>query len=824
MDARFTLGVCLAVVMTAPSALAQGAGERTLQRAVPAGGGLEAVDVKVDVGAGVVRVRRAGREKEIPIAIEKSRIDTVASSIEVVPIGGGRSVAHVRVPDVQRKDLAFEAVISGHADAPIFAGLTGYTRGDEGDRSGQLVLVKDRDGQSKFVIVAETREDTRICGQAVTPLGAQGLDPARMQLVGATLPRIDQKARAAAQRVVAQARTSTAAPLARVLVATGGSSPNAPALTDGKTDTVWSEARTAGDGHGEFATMRAPSDLPVHALVVTIAPSKPKPEGAAPRTFFVATDQRLFLVTMPEDAWQKPGQAYDIPLPEPVRTTCVAIVLDEAFARGAAAPEVSIAEVAAITKFDVEGAKLADVARALASPRGDGASPGAAPGARSTPEEAAALLRRAGTDGLAAVVAEYATLDARGRALAVDVASSAGACDGAAAELLTRALADREMEVRKRALGRIERCGKSAGEALVIAVRSEDEARRAASAPLLATVAPSLAIEPLAEQMGKGAPETRRAIRGAFARAAAGATRDKLLGLLAKREMSVPARLDLLRATGAKLPELRPEADVAIADLLRAAPDMPTRYLLAQPLAHLARAPDATSGELSRLAELARRDPDWAVRARAVELSAGIGPLASTILAATSDPEPRVREAALKAMATSGLAAGVPAAAEALAKDEWTFVRTSAAEALGALSQDLGATNALVKGLSDRSAKVRATSIAALGKQHATAQAGRVRERLDDTKEDPEVRALAARTLGSMCIQNAADRLTKLAQLARAPVDEADDRIGMAAIEALGALHPSDLEARLAPLRGKDVRMPVRRAAERALIEPTSCR
>ena len=811
MSRRIALRIVLTTVVMAGLAasprLAHADGP--LRKVVPAGGGLDAVDVTIDGAAGVVRVARGGHSKEIPIAIERTRIDKAASTIEIIAVGEGRSVAHVRVPDVQRKDLAFEAVISGQSDTPIFAGLTGYTKGDEGDRSGQLVLVKERDAQSKFVIVAETREDTRICGQAVTPLGAQGIDAKRMQLVGATLPRIDKKARDGAQHVVAQARTNAAAPLARVLVATGGSSPNAPALTDGKIDTVWSEARTAGDGHGEFATMRAPLDLPIHSLVVTIAPSKPKPEGAAPRTFFVATDEKMFLVTMPEDAWTKPAQAYDVPFPEPVRTSCVAVVLDEAYLHNATPPDVSIAEIAAITKFDVEGAKLDDVAKALASPRG---------------EEAAALLRRAGDDGLAAVVSAYPSLDARGRALSVDVASSVGTCGGPAAELLTRALADHETEVRRRALGRIERCGKSAGEALVLAVRSDDEARRAAAAPLLATVAASLAIEPLAEQMGKGAPETRRAVRGAFARAAAGATRDKLLGLLAKREMAAPARLDLLRAMGAKLPELRPEADVAIADLLRGAPDMPTRYLLAQPLAHLARAQDATSGELSRLAELARRDPDWAVRARAVELSAGIAPLGSTLMAAAADPEPRVREAALKAMATSGLGAGVPVAAQALAKDEWTFVRMAAADALGALSQDAAATNALAAGLADRSPRVRVTSIAALGKQRATTQAPLVRERLDDTKEDPEVRAIAARTLGAMCVQNAADRLTKLAYLARAPVDEADDRIGIAAIEALGALHPQDLETRLAPLRGKDVRMPVRRAAERAMAEPTSCR
>ena len=807
MRSRITLGTLLAsaaMTLAAPAARADG----PLKRSVPAGGGLDSFDVAIDPAAGVVHVVRGGRTRDIPILIERSRIDSSAAMIEVVAVGEGRSIARVRVPDAQRKDLAHEVVLSAQSDEPIFAGLTGYTRGEEGDRSGQVVLVYDRDAQSKFVIVAEAREDTRICGQATTPLGARGLDAHTMQLRGATLHRIDKKARDAAQRVIAQARPSTTAPLARILVATGGSAPAPGALTDGKLDAAWSEQRP-GDGHGEFVTMRAPSELPIHSLIVTIAPARPKPEGAAPRTFFVALDDRLLQVTMPEDAWQKPEQAYEIPLATPVRTTCVAVVLDEAYAHGAAAPEVSIAELSAMTKFDIDGAKLADVAKALGSPRG---------------EEAAALLRRAGSDGLTAVVGEFATLDARGRALAVDVASSVGSCTGPGAELLTRALADREIEVRKRALGRIERCGKAAGDALVLAVRSDDEAVRAAAAPLLATVAASLAIEPLAEQMGKGAPETRRAVRGAFARASAGASRDRLLALVTKRDMPVAARLDLLRAAGAKLPELRPEADVAIADLLRASPDMPTRYLLAQPLAHLARAPDATTGELSRLAELARRDPEWAVRARAVELAAGIAPLASTVIAAAADPEPRVREAALRAMATTGLVAGAQAASQALAKDEWTFVRMAAADALGAFPDEIASTGALATSLSDPSPKVRWTSMAALGKRRAVSQAPLVRERLDDAREDPEVRAFAARTLGAMCMHNAADRLTKLAHLARAPVDEADDRIGIAAIDALGALHPQDLEARLAPLRSKDVRLPVRRAADRALTEPGTCR
>ena len=814
MKDRIALGLVLAMTIVASPTRARADGP--VRKVMPAAGGLAAMALEIDPAAGVLRFRTCrsgdcsdtGALKDLAIPIERTRIDLPASTIELIPVGDGRQVARVRVPDAQRKDLAFEAVFSGQSETPIFAGLTGYTKGEDGDRSGNVVLVYDRDATSKFVIVAESREDTRICGQAQTPLGPRGVDAKSMQLRGATLHRIDKKARDAAQRVVAQVHTAAAAPLARVLVATGGSAAGSGSLTDGKLDTAWSEQRP-GDGHGEFATMRAPSELPIQSLVVTIAPRQPKAEGAAPRTFFVATDDRLFQVTMPEDAWTKPEQAYDIPLPEPVRTTCVAIVLDEAYGRGNDAPEVSIAELAALTKFDVEGAKLADVAQALSTARG---------------EEAAALLRRAGEGGLAATSAAYPRLDARGRAFAVDVASSAGTCEGAAAELLTRALADSESEVRKRALGRLERCGKSAADALVIAVRSDEEPRRAAAAPLLAAVAPNTGFDALAEQLGKGAPETRRAVRGAFARAAASASRDKLLALVGKREVPAVARLDLLRATGPKLAELRPEVDVALADLLRGSPDMPTRYLLAQPLASLARTPDATSGELSRLAELTQRDPDPAVRARAAELSAGIPPLLPSLVAAAADPAPRVREAALRALGSAPVGTGAAVAAQASKRDEWTFVRVAATDALGTMPQDTVTTNALVTALADPSPKVRVSALGALGRHKATNQAPRVRERLDDPKEDPEVRALAARTLGGMCVQSAADRLTKLALNSRSPVDEADERIGMAAIEALGALHPADLEARLAPLRVKEARLPVRRAADRALAEKGTCR
>jgi HEAT repeat protein len=170
------------------------------------------------------------------------------------------------------------------------------------------------------------------------------------------------------------------------------------------------------------------------------------------------------------------------------------------------------------------------------------------------------------------------------------------------------------------------------------------------------------------------------------------------------------------------------------------------------------------------------------------------------------------------------IVSGVGAATAALGTDPWTFVRVAAAETLGTMPNDAAAHRALASAIADPSPKVRAASIDALGKLHATKYTEKIRERLDDGKEDVEVRALSARTLGVMCAKDATDRLTKLALIARSPVDEADERLGTAAIDALAAIHPADLAKRLAPLRAKGVRLPLRRAAERAIAEPGTCR
>lgn len=694
------------------------------------------------------------------------------SEQHTIAIGEARRVVHVKVT---APSGTWEAIVSGGESDPIFAGVTGYRDGEEGERTGQIVTVTDRDETTKFVLVGEVREDTRICGQATTPLSVRALDPRTMTLRGASLHRIEKKERDGATRITA---TPSAAkpPLARLLAAAGSSSGKGPLLTDGRPDSSWNEERT-GDGHGEFATLRAPVETPLHSLLVTSAA-----KGEAPRTFFVATDTRLFHVTMPEDTAKKPGTTYEVPFPEPVKTACLSIVLDEAYDHDLAAPVVGLAEVAARTKLDVDGASLDDVVKELGGPRAD---------------EAAAVLRRGGDPALSAVAAAWPKLDAKARALSVDVAASAGTCDGPAMELLTRALTDREREVQRRASGRIERCGKNAIGSLAAAIRGADEPTRAAAATLLASISSGAAWDPVSEQLGKGGPETRHALRAALAKATA--PREKLARLLSRTDLTPDEKLDALRALGPRLAEVKPEAEAALAQVLAGPADLRTRYLALEPLAHL--------GDRPRLASFARTDPDWPVRARAIELSPGDAALKDAL----ADPEPRVREAALRAhVGTSvhGL------------RDEWSFVRVAAAEAMGATKE---APAALARALGDPSAKVRAAVVTALGASGARGQAKAIRERLDDLKEDVEVRALAARTLGQLCVQDAADRLTRLAILALHPVDEADERIGTAALDALAMLHPPDIAKRLAPLREKGSRTLLKRAADRAISEPGTC-
>src|SRR5262249_47645311 len=138
----------------------------------------------------------------------------------------------------------------------------------------------------------------------------------------------------------------------------------------------------AGDGRGEFVTMSAPEEVGITGLDLVVRPTEAVPEGAAPRKLYLATADKLFAVTIPEDAWQKPPGTRDtLKLPAALHTSCLAVVLDEAYGHGD--PRVTIAEVEARTAFD--GASPEALAGALAG-GGERARAAAALLVRSGPE------------------------------------------------------------------------------------------------------------------------------------------------------------------------------------------------------------------------------------------------------------------------------------------------------------------------------------------------------------------------------------------------------------------------------------------------------
>jgi hypothetical protein len=750
------------IVVLLASSAASAASAAETHALAPAGGGLAALDVSVDLGRGVVKASGA----EIAIPIDHGALPAEAAVVvESVPIGLGKQVVHVRVPlkDSEGEDgPAWEAVLAGGRKEPIFAGMTGPATGDPGERAGKAVQVVPN-GATSFVLVGDTREDLRICGQAVTLLDPLALYPASLELRPATVQRLGAEQREGAASIVATAKPAGETPLAQLLVARGSSVPGSRGveLTDGDPQTVWRERRP-GIGQGEFVVMAAPKGVPITRMQITVSPPPVPPApraavplaqaggatasaspaasaatsaatsvspvsspaaatSAAPKTLYLATTVGAFHVTLPTDGWAKPGSTYEVVFPKPLETSCVAMVLDSAYTRGLAHPDVGVAELAAFSEFDAPGATLDDLAKRLSSPRGGAA---------------AQALERAGAAALPAVVAAYDGLDTRGRALAIDVAASHESCDEAA-PLLARGLCEKEGEAPRKAHEKLERC-KGAGPALAARLR-EDAASRACLAPVLATIAPEAALEPIADAMA-ATPEEDRATRGvlreSFAKALAATPPGRLAPLLRDRQRNVGARLEMMRAASGRLNEAPAESTANLAELLAGSPPLRARYLALGPLGELAHGGDRAAA--GRLEEAIVHDADWPVRSRAAELASGLADAPAALVVAARDPEPRVREAALGALAAgpSPSADAVGAGVDVLEREGWWFVKTKAVALLANAPASRDVDDALGGAVHDPSVNVRGGAIVALARRRAVPWRSTIRERLDDTGED----------------------------------------------------------------------------------------
>ena len=246
-----------------------------------------------------------------------------------------------------------------------------------------------------------------------------------------------------------------------------------------------------------------------------------------------------------------------------------------------------------------------------------------------------------------------------------------------------------------------------------------------------------------------------------------------------------------------------------------------TRYLMMEVAAALAAtAPPARA----YLDKALRSDASPHVRARAAQVVGRVDLFQQSLVAALSDRGVRVRQHAAQTLAKPEGSFATAALVGRLEQDRWPLVRAAAARAIGTHGPNEAADRALEEALADPSPEVRRPVVLALGKRQALGAAGSVRDRLDDKKEIPAVRAAAAVSLGFMCDRGSLDVLTDYAlELTKRHASKSERVIGRGALAALGWMHPKDLEERLAPLSGDKVLSTYRAAAAVALGGKSRC-
>lgn len=752
--------------------------------------------------------------------------------ISELVLTSGKKLARIDVPLDERgaQWVALVAPPKRPSEPPsvIFSGHAGAVRGEHGERRAYAV-VDERTDRGSRVVVGQIREDVTLCGRP-TIVKAHAVDPLTLTLErGASRQNLSIEERARAVPLVATRLDEASAAslrgprLLRARAASSALDKKLTTLTDGDPETTWSEGKK-GSGAGEFVTMASASEVGITWIELGVRPPKAVvPSGTAPRKLFLATNDELFAVTMPEDAWSKPGARYRVRLPRELKTTCLAVVLDESYGRDGAESATTLSEVVAHTAFD--GVELDGLVGALAA-------------GSDRARAAAALLSRGGEPAVVAALAGYDKLDDRGRELARQIIDGA-ACETKAAFYASRIVL-RDEKGRARAMGetdgeaihardQVRRCGREAAPTLARIFAEGDDATKLAIAAELSLVAPNEAVPVLTLALASAKDETRQGLRQALAQAVTSERADEAVetAFAPAHFAALPelARIDLLRAAGPILARVA-TARQALLSLATAEAPFRTRYLLLVPAAELAKAGDADAEAFVRGS--LRHDADAHIRARAAAVAARVGALAGDVDAAVDDPDPRVRDAALQAaqvlLASEPHATFAPArAARRLGVDPWPFVRVSAARTLGALPADRDVDAKLAAALGDASPDVRGEAVEALGRHRALAQRDAIAKLVRSDRETIDVRAKAVIALGALCDERSLGELTSLARKLASPAGEEDQRLGIAALTALSALRPADLEKRIGALTSDKLPFGVRDAAETALRGPGTC-
>lgn len=728
------------------------------------------------------------------------------AQLAVVGIGGGRRAIVVTVPgaaDGRSYQAVVVAPLGGGPPKVVFSGLTGLAEGADGVRQGRTVSIFDPDETgARRIVVGLEREDLDLCGRRAV-LAPELLNPKTLALHPAKVQRLSPAEREAAIRLTASRVADDAAAPSRVLSALGATSAiGAPqALTDGRLDTAWAENR-GGSGRGEFVVLSAPANLPIAGFdLVLTAPGTKVDAANVPRELWLVTRSQVYHVTLPPEAATEAGARFRVTLPKPIQTDCVAQVLESAFAERADS-RVAVAELSVTSEF--EGADAATLVGALA-------------GGGERARAAAAVLRGLGEPAFAEIQKRFTSLDEGGRRLALDVIDSAP-CE-ASVPVYLAAFGDKIEAQRDHARQRLRRCGRVSADGLSAGLATAKGEAVARYANELALVAPDRAMNELTARLARANTNERRALRVALARGSSSPeARDAVRKLLADPNVPNVAALDLLRALGARAPEFLPEAAAAL-ERVAAEGSFRARYLALGPAAELAPHDAGARALLARsLARQSGRD-SW-VRVRALELAPRTEAYVPAFVAALSDPNVRVREAAVQALGEGRLHTSAPSVIRVLEDDAWPLSRRAAAQALARFPAEPRGDDALLDALSDEAPSVRSAAAASLGARGVLRAADELRDHLEDPSERFEVRRAAAAALGALCDAKSADTLWTLARRVDDPVASVEERaLGEASLGALVRIAPPGLDEKLAALRRGKARKAVERAVARAGAE-----
>lgn len=769
---------------------------------VPAGKGQARLSVERRGEALLAAVCRASCDwaQAAQVTLEPSR-DATRLRAQVLELGAGRRAAHVTLADSDRAwHWVVAAPLSGSQPVVAFAGDAGLTRGEAPDRTGTMVELLRRAGGEVDVVVGELREDVDLCGRRAL-LAPRVLYAKDLTLRRVKLQRLAEAEREAAPRLTAHSERVSTLPLLQARVASSATG-DPRALTDGNPGTYWAENRS-GAGGGEFVVMRSPPEIPLRGFSFSLVPVPANPDGVAPRHVFLATDSALFGVEFPEDARAGDGGEYTVVLPEPLSTSCVALVLDEAYGDEPEA-QLTIADLAAVP---AEGA--VDVEQALLDlDRGGEAA-----------QRAEAVLGVLGAPAFELLSRRYLSLSEGGRVRALRVMGQAP-CEHAAI-VYVAALTESSDAERRSAEASLRRCREQGVEAMARLLPKVDAARTRALAPVLTELDPARAVLILGPLLEQVSSNKRAILRQSLARAAAtNAGRDQVRGLL-NAEVDRRQAIEVMRALGPELETHRARAVELIATWLRQQLTYEERYLLVAPMAQLAGSDRRFSQQLARWIEA---DPVLPVRAHAARLTPPDESALPTLLRALRDSEVRVREAAVENLGSHRVAAAEELLLGLLNEDPWPLVRSATVRAVSRLPVTQRGVQALARAAADdESPEVRRPAVLALGRLRATGQRAMIRQRFD-ADDDPHVRAAAAAVLGQLCDTEMTARLLETAlKLASLQASENDVIVGRAALQALGRIAPSDLKQRLAPLLAPEAPPPTRRAAGAALKQSNVC-